>query len=103
MLAAVLGVSPAAALTGNQLAEYCRNGADRNPGCFYYIQGVVDAQVELHSAFRIALICFPSKVTNGQIAQIVAKYLNDTPSELHFPATTLVSNALHKAFPCEKK
>ncbi len=40
-------------------------------------------------------------VTNGQVRDVVVKYLKDHPEERHFLASILAVKALSKAFPCK--
>lgn len=46
-------------------------------------------------------ICF-NNVQTGQIAEVVAKYLNDNPAKRSEPAYYLVEESLLVAFPCRK-
>lgn len=47
--------------------------------------------------------CTPDNVTNGQMEDIVVKYLKDHPDERHMLAAILVVKAMTKAFPCSSK
>ncbi|MFV3283168.1 Rap1a/Tai family immunity protein [Pseudomonas sp. NY15356] len=44
--------------------------------------------------------CMPDDVTNGQVARIVIKYLEDNPKILNRPDMALVWEALIDAYPC---
>lgn len=45
-------------------------------------------------------ICEYDNLQQGQVAEVVIKYLNDYPEKRGKPAYNLVKNALVKAFPC---
>ena len=81
---------------GNALKEYCQSTNVYEMGfCIGYVVGVAD-----NNAMSI---CMPPGVSQGQIRDIVKKYLNDNPAQLHRDADVLVLNALQQAFPCPKK
>ncbi len=61
-----------------------------------YVIGVTD---ELRNSS--ALICIRKDVTQGQVIDIVFKYLNDNPQARDFTAESDVGVALMKAFPCK--
>lgn len=44
--------------------------------------------------------CLPDGVTQGQVAKVVVKYMDDHPEKLHLRAEILVINSLIAAFPC---
>ena len=83
--------------TGNKLKADCdkSDGSFSASYCFGYIIGAADANA--------SSICTPSRVTKGQVFDIVKKYLNDNPAQLHKDADVLVLNALQQAFPCPKQ
>ncbi len=85
---------------GNKLKTLCeqKDSLFDKSYCMGYIIGVADSI----SVF----ICAPGGsggVTQGQFTDIVKKYLNDNPAQLHKDADVLVLNALQQAFPCPKK
>ncbi len=47
--------------------------------------------------------CIPENVTNGQVSDVVIKYLRDHPEERHILAAILVVKAMAEAFPCKSK
>jgi hypothetical protein len=61
---------------------------------FGYVLGAADASV--------GLACLPANVTQGQITDIVLKYLGDHPDRRHYRAASLVREALLESFPCAK-
>lgn len=91
------GLANAQFMSGNQLKDHC-NKADNlvSAGlCMGYVEGVADA-----NSF---LFCTPPGVTVGQIRDVVKKYLNDNPAQLHKPGDDLATEALRSAFPCAKR
>ena len=44
--------------------------------------------------------CLPDEATNGQMYEVVMKYLRDNPEQLHTPFRFLIVLAFEKAFPC---
>ncbi len=77
--------------------------------CLGYIDGLVDMNDIFKSnvlkSSSQALICLPKekRVTVGELARIVVKYLEDNPTQLHESAAALATVALGKAFPCKGK
>jgi uncharacterized beta-barrel protein YwiB (DUF1934 family) len=61
-----------------------------------YISGIVDTWNGL-------LFCPPSHVTNGQIYDIVFKYLDEHPEKRNLSADILIVEALQKIWPCDSK
>ena len=47
--------------------------------------------------------CIPDGVTNGQVAHVIVKYLEDHPERLHESDIGLVFHALRAAFPCKRQ
>jgi hypothetical protein len=81
--------------TGNKLKQKCDGGVGDELFCVGYVTGIADAHA--------MSICTPKEVTQGQNMNIVKKYLNDNPAQLHRDADVLVLTALQQAFPCPKK
>ena len=44
--------------------------------------------------------CIPNNVTQGQVLDVIVKFLEDHPQNRHQNATVLISVALRDAFPC---
>lgn len=125
----VLGAIPVAAIgkSGNELLDDCRSTGSRSAYCLGYIVGIATAYNDgriggaLHrhfgdadpaelaqrtdevNAVRVAAsyYCTPSGVTQGQLYDVVVRYLDDNPSIRHLSAGILITVALHKAFPCK--
>jgi len=92
-----------AAITGNRLAESCRN-ADQNLEwgfCVGFVLGVLGTTNDLSSVSKRE-ICVPPEAVQSQVARVVAKWLDDNPEKLHFSASSLVRAALAQGFPCKK-
>jgi len=89
-------------VTGNQLLEYCESKDAFAQGlCDGYITGASDIESMEGSAFPDRRrSCTPNTVTNGQMTDVVVKYLKDHPEERHMLAAVLVVEAVTKAFPC---
>ena len=111
---ALLGVlaspRPAAALTGNQLLKTCGSDDIEGLACVYYVVGWNDAfgnatiaQYGLQPNFvsnPIMGICLPIKVTNGQMVDVLLKYLRAHPEKRHEGSWELTAHAMKKAWPC---
>jgi hypothetical protein len=46
-------------------------------------------------------VCVPDALTVGQLRNIVVRYLEEHPEELHYASIVVLNNALHEVFPCE--
>lgn len=90
--------------TGNGFLQTCSGTlADENAFrlgiCFGWLSGFVDRD-RLAAGIETRRICQPAKSTNGQLMDVVLKYLRDHPSERHLPISILAYSALIEAFPC---
>jgi len=96
--------------TGNELLELCEAYLDggtsaniaKGNTCFGYVTGISDA----HNNFVGWKVmeqqwCKPENMDGTQLVRIATKYLQEKPEHLHLGASSLVANALIKAFPCE--
>ena len=91
-------------LTGNDLKEYCESPEPQTRVfCIGYIVGVSDG-IDWFDGDGdddpVFPSCPPTDLTMIQMAEVLLKYLEDTPQFLHLPATPLIAGALVKAFPC---
>jgi len=91
--------------TGNGLLQSCTNESDRfaYPLCLGYISGAVQQLQLLQMLQPKQFACIPTGVTNGQIVDVVVKYLRDHPENRQWSASFFVTNALVTAWPCAKK
>jgi hypothetical protein len=83
--------------TGNGLYAVCSEpvnteNAFENGLCSGYIVGS-------SNAFAMTAVDVPAGVSNGQLTDIVKKYLTDHPAERHKPSNLLILTALFEAFP----
>jgi hypothetical protein len=87
---------------GNSLYEKIKSGNLFDKGlALGYVVGTYDAYVqEQYWDKQNHYICMNSKVTKGQLLDVVEKYLNENPSLRHQTAAGLVLNALSISFPC---
>ena len=70
--------------------------------CVGYLDGVVNT-LWITSATvpgKGCIASIPDAVAEGELARVVAKYLNDHPNQLHIDYSTLVYIALEDAYPC---
>jgi hypothetical protein len=107
-LSAIIASGPCFATTGADLLRSCRE-VDRPAGsraasgyCMGYVSGALDGWLTAQGSGAPTVICVPrqQRVTNEQLALIVAKDLRDHPGDLHEPANVLVLAAFIRAFPC---
>ena len=108
LLLVISSTANASFMSGNNLMERYRSYKEYNAGnpseedlmlgMMYlgYVAGASDVLDNLE------MICKPKGMTVGQAAQIVGKYLDDNPQELHISAGTLVFKALSEHYPCKK-
>jgi len=117
----------AAAMSGNELLQDCRSesgfnsgyclgiivgygygyNSGRQGGALYQYFGRADWQ-ELEDRAReaeavrrsAAYYCIPGSVSQGQLRDIVVKFLEGDPAHRHMDAGTLIAVALKQAFPC---
>lgn len=91
----------AAFVDGNILIELCTTSGEwAAHSCASYIVGVLDAQEDSIQSGGVRAICLPDGVKSKQLSLVVSKYLKEHPENLHFRASSLVSEALFVAFPC---
>jgi hypothetical protein len=88
--------------------------------CLHYLQGITDSYYFFRDRKQFALtggdktiivlpkqvhpeeyaFCLPDGYTNVQGVQVVVKYLNEHPEQLHFPRVLLVFLSFGSAFTC---
>ncbi|WP_027921738.1 Rap1a/Tai family immunity protein [Pseudomonas sp. URMO17WK12:I12] len=70
--------------------------------CIGYLQGVQNTFDFLNDEIKSGTrLCIPENVTNGQMARIVVRFLEDNPRLLNGGRTGLVWLAIKDAFPCK--
>jgi hypothetical protein len=87
---------------GNQILLECKEEGTIGYGyCVGYIASASDtAEMWANQGFMKKAICHPENVSQGQLRQIVVKFLEENPEKLHLSADSLVVTALIRAFPC---
>jgi hypothetical protein len=84
-----------AAETGNSLLQYANKSNLFEQGYYQgYVVGVIEGNV--------LKVCIPDRVTLGQLAQVVKKYMEGHPERLHRWADEIVLEAVAAAWPCRK-
>lgn len=61
-----------------------------------YVEGVAEAS-------NGTLFCIPDNVRQAEFDAVIVKSLEDHPNRLHSSRVIVVAQALHDAYPCEKK
>jgi Rap1a immunity proteins len=102
----LLVITPAAAqfMDGHKLVAKLREfeRAERSdPNTSYIDDGIYLGYVQAIFNSHENQLCPTGNATVRQVTSIVAKYLNDNPSEWGKSANTLVLTALRRAFPCK--
>lgn len=67
------------------------------------VEYVMDMWQALLTWVKTYFIAPPSKVTLGQMTDVVIKYMNENPAQLHKSADSIVVSAISKDFPCGKR
>jgi hypothetical protein len=109
-VAGVLANGSAMAANGNDLLKWCQGVDSDNAkvqsgfGAGYCIgtMSTVNTLVNYINSGLSLEMCPPPEITNGQMAKIVIKYLQQNPEVLHLEATALTVSALRTAYPCKK-
>lgn len=93
--------------SGNDLKELCGiaargpRGNDLEPVKASFCQGFVTTFMLVGRHLEAPVhFCIPKGVTLGQAIDVLLKYLNDHPSELHQPAELLTILAYREAWRC---
>ena len=94
----LLAAVPATAIDGNILKHYAdaddKLSSSYGSGLFVgYVLGVKEE--------TLSKLCIPEGVIHGQSLDVIKKYLNDHPEELHLPASDLVLKVIQTAWPCK--
>ena len=92
-------------MSGARLLELCKTD---NPYCTGYVAGVADALSPLSAPggplppSSLASFC-PGQMTVKQAITAFQKFARDNPEGLQINAGQLVGDALHAAYPCQRK
>lgn len=82
-------------LDGNELLTACRQS---RAYCGGYAAAIVDADEIMQEVCSVSALPIPAKVTTGQLADLVKKYLAEHPAERHLGAALLVRRAIVAAW-----
>ena len=103
-----LVASTASALTGTELRNICqvaaRNSTDTSlelavgMQCQGFVEAIVTVGRRLREPNRF---CAPDGVTVGQAINVLVKYLNENPAQLHHGGELLAITAFNEAWPCK--
>lgn len=91
---------------GNMMIDGCAAAVDphdkTNALGQGFCLGVVTAVSGVASLYPQALgICAPRGVTNGEVARVALKYMQQHPEYLHEPFTLLTLAAMRRTWPCK--
>jgi len=98
--------------TGNDFLRLCEAPSDHDIGaaCTAYVHGVTDganAGYQIASptpnALNAPLFCFDSRVTFGQVRNVVVQFIKTHPQKAHEETELLIIRATRDAFPCPVK
>jgi hypothetical protein len=118
-MVAIDGAEGGAFFSGNELYASCTSARDRAE-CIGYVEGVLDTadfeglfyrgRSNLHSfeghsfdgrrQYYVDEWCQPIGVTSQQAADVVTIFLRDNPQIRHDRGSSLVAQAMKKAWPC---
>lgn len=113
MLAGMM-VSGAAMADGNALLTQCQQFIKAADGekdfdrgqagmCVGFVEGVLSTTAFFgENLDNDAKLCIPKTATNGQLARVVVKYLEDNPAKLNQGKTGLVWLSMKDAYPCKR-
>jgi hypothetical protein len=96
----VMPAQKASAMSGNELLKAYKmseGGTESNFAGGIVLGMIIGVSTITQGKYH----CRPTKVTNGQLSDIVFKYLKDHPEKLHENASLVIAMAYIEAFPCE--
>lgn len=103
-LSIAIPIPASAAITGNQIHEYCSNETGALAGvCIGIISGTIRGFSLAESFHNLSktTFCIPDKATNDQLKDVVKLYLNKNPSVRHQDGPSLVIVSMIDAYPCK--
>ncbi len=88
---------------GNDMKNFCHSEAPNfSQGlCVGFAMAVAEIAGS-QPIFDRQRACIPPGVKRGQLKDIMVKFLDDHPEQLHLTATSLAARAYEEAFPCPK-
>jgi hypothetical protein len=113
-LFSLLSITPVNALTGQEWISQCDSTYDEisESECISYLDGLGDMlsiihkryYMEEHGKYRLLpKLCFPPRMTLGQVQKIMLKYLNEYPEKLHSEFADLYLVQMSITFNCSKE
>lgn len=85
----------------NPRGEFTTDDMFNSGKCIGFINGLIRENVYLNAYVpKKNRICIDPKVSYGQSAMVLVRYLEATPQRLHLPDILLANEAFAKAFPC---
>jgi Rap1a immunity proteins len=106
--------APSIAHSGNDFLQICKYTEEEfvdthalfDGECLGFVSGLIEGVWVTESYHHVPqnqpMFCMPDGVTSAQLIRIVKKYIEDTPQMAHVETRYLASNALRRAFPCNK-
>ena len=113
-LCSLLTIIPVHALTGQEWISQCDSTYDEisESGCISYLDGLGDMlsiihkryYMEEHGRYRLLpKLCFPPRMTLGQVQKIMVEYLNEYPEKQHSEFADLYLVQMSITFKCSKE
>ena len=107
LLFLLIGANAKAGVNSNFDNELLRDCTHPSPGtftagiCLGYLKGAAEMSRLREKLPKLPPVCIPDAVTVGQLRNIVVRYLEEHPEELHYSSIVVLNNALDEACPCE--
>jgi len=101
LLLALFAASPAYAIDGNKLLQFCSGSASDQLTCQAYINGAADQLMVMADMGFAAKVCAPTNLVWKQTRDIAVKFISEHPEKRAAESTMLIGIALYTAFPCE--
>jgi hypothetical protein len=95
------GQAASSFMDGNKLLAYCRGNASDQALCIGYIEGVSDYRV-LFREQSGSPPCPPSKVSAGQVRDVVLNWLIANPADRNIETALLAITAIDAAWHCHR-
>ena len=86
--------------TGNDYLRVCESTPTSRPAvCNVWLTGVVDGLQAYNTNMKVLPLFNAPDITVGQVATLLAKYINDHPANAKLPTAAVVLAALIDAYP----